>query len=192
MNKITGVILAGGQSSRMGTDKGLMLLNEKPMISYLIKLLKPIVEEIIIVANSVKYEAFGLRVFPDKMMMKGPVGGIYSGLFHSNTEKVFIVSCDTPFITQELVQLIIDADNGNDVVISKHNDKLEPLIGLYSKNGMDVFKNCIDQDKLKLIKVLDRLDTKIIDLDKSEVDSSVFYNINTPIEFKNASNENRD
>jgi len=192
MNKITGVILAGGQSSRMGTDKGLMLLNSEPMISYLIKLLKPIVEEVIIVAKSEKYKVFGLSVFPDKMALKGPVGGIYSGLFHSNTEKVFVVSCDTPFITQELVQLIIDADNGNDVVISKHNDKLEPLIGLYSKNGMDVFKNCIDQDKLKLIKVLDRLDTKIIDLDKSEVDSSVFYNINTPIEFKNASNENRD
>ncbi|MBL1281060.1 MAG: molybdenum cofactor guanylyltransferase [Fluviicola sp.] len=190
MNKITGVILAGGLSSRMGTDKGLMLLNGKAMIQYLIDTLKPILAEVIIIANNKEYDKFGLKVFPDKIPFKGPVGGIYSGLHHSKTEKVLIVSCDTPFITKELIQLLIDSEN-NEVVISKQDDKLQPLIGLYSKNTMSTFKRCIEEDKLKLRKVLAVLQTKIINLDESDIDSSVFYNINTLSEFNKAKNEDR-
>ncbi len=82
----TGIILAGGKSSRMGEDKGLVLLNGKPMIQYVIEALKGVVSDIIIISNNASYNKFGIPVYPDIIKDKGPVGGIFTGLHHSKTQ----------------------------------------------------------------------------------------------------------
>ena len=100
--KYTAIILAGGKSSRMGSDKGLVLLNGKPMISYIIEILKKMQIPIIIISNNENYKQFGLPVFADIIKEKGPLGGIYTGLKNSKTESNIIVSCDVPFYQIEL------------------------------------------------------------------------------------------
>ena len=99
----TGIILAGGKSSRMGEDKGLVLLNGKPMIQYVIEALKEVVSDIIIISNNASYNKFRVPVYSDIIKDKGPVGGIYTGLYHSTTELNFCISCDVPMISSDFI-----------------------------------------------------------------------------------------
>jgi len=87
-NKITGIILAGGKSSRMGMDKGFCALNGKPMVQYAIDILEQTCDSIIICSNNSDYELFDLPVIPDIIKDIGPMGGIYSGLKNSKTQWV--------------------------------------------------------------------------------------------------------
>src|ERR1041385_1796721 len=104
MEKMTGFILAGGKSSRMKEDKGLMLLNRKAIVQYVIDALKPAVKEVIIISNNEVYKQFGYQVIPDLVNDAGPMGGIFTGLSRSNTLYNFFASCDMPFITSEVIQ----------------------------------------------------------------------------------------
>ena len=79
---ITGVVMAGGESSRMGTDKGVLEINGKPMVEVIISALKPVVDDIIIIANNSNYDYLGYKVYNDLIKKSGPLGGIYSALFY--------------------------------------------------------------------------------------------------------------
>ena len=85
-NNITGIILAGGKSSRMGSDKGFLKLNDKRFVLYSIEALKPLVSEILIVSDNENYDTFGYKRIEDIIKNSGPVAGIYSGLKASKTE----------------------------------------------------------------------------------------------------------
>ena len=104
----TGIILAGGKSSRMGEDKGLVLLNGKPMIQYVIEALKEVVSDIIIISNNASYNKFRIPVYADLIKDKGPVGGIYTGLYHSTTELNFCISCDVPMISSDFILWLLN------------------------------------------------------------------------------------
>ena len=101
---ITGIILAGGKSTRMGTDKGFLLLNNKPFVQYSIDALQPLVSEIIIVSDNPDYDRFGLKRINDTIKDAGPVAGICSGLEASSTAYNLILSCDIPLITSKILQ----------------------------------------------------------------------------------------
>ena len=103
IKNITGVILAGGKSSRMGTDKGVLELNGKKIIEHIIYSIKPVVDEIIIISNSNNYDYLGFKVYSDIIKERGPLAGIHTALTHTTTERNLIVSCDIPFINSELL-----------------------------------------------------------------------------------------
>lgn len=104
---ITGVVLAGGRGSRMGgEDKGLVLLNGRPMVEHIIVRLRPQVSEILVSANrnQERYAAFGVRVVPDLIEgYQGPLAGIASGMRTATTSYVVTVPCDSPLIGADLV-----------------------------------------------------------------------------------------
>ena len=128
--KFTVIILAGGKSSRMGTDKGLVLMNEIPMIERVIKTVKKAgLSEIIIVSNNTEYKQFGLPVFPDVIPDKGPLGGIYTGLLKSSTVKNLILSCDVPFINETVLKLLIRNGLKSKVTIVKYENRIHNQIG---------------------------------------------------------------
>lgn len=180
MDNLTGIILAGGQSSRMGQDKGLTKLNGKPLIQYTIDTLKRIEIPIMIVANDSSYERFGQRVVKDCHVNKGPVGGIHSGLHNTGTEANIILGCDAPFIPSTLIQYLISYQS-NSVTIVQLKDKLYPLIGYYNRSVLPYFENAIKHDQLKLTKLCSDLESTILDLsDHPEFnDPKFFENINT-------------
>ena len=86
-NNISGYILAGGKSSRMGSDKGLMLLNKKAVIQHAIEQLEKSVKNIFIISNNIEYEKFGFKLIPDLIKDIGPAGGIYTALKHTHTNQ---------------------------------------------------------------------------------------------------------
>lgn len=150
-NNITGIILAGGKSSRMGTDKGLLLFNDKPFVQQSIDALSPLVSEIIIVSDRTDYDRFGFKRIMDEVKDAGPVSGIYSGLKASTTTFNLVLSCDIPLITTKILRKLIEhADAKSEIIQIESNGKTMPLIALYKRDVKDKFQKLLQQDERRL------------------------------------------
>jgi len=180
---ITGIILAGGKSSRMGTDKGFLMLNNKPFVQYSIDALKPLVSEIIIVSDDEAYDVFGIKRVNDTLKNAGPVAGICSGLKASSTEYNLILSCDIPLITSKIIQKLIDnIDAISEVIQIESNGKSMPLIAMYKKEVLDIFEAFLKNDERRLRVAIKSCKSKNIVLEK-ELEFSTM-NVNTKTELK--------
>lgn len=131
------VILAGGQASRMGgKDKGLIELNQKPLIEHVIERLSPQTPRILINANRNQdaYSKFGF-VFSDQFKdFPGPMGGIHAGLMHAETDWVGFVPCDSPQINTDLVERFCQAvKEDSDILVAHDGDHQQPVFTLYHK-----------------------------------------------------------
>lgn len=177
---MTAIILSGGKSSRMGTEKGLVELNGKCLIEYVIEAAKNISDEIIIVANNNEYKRFGYRIYSDLIKNCGPMGGIYTGLFHSQTEKNLVLSCDIPFVSSDALKFIIKNSGNSKITVPKHNNKIEPLCAVYSKSCAGKFKTLILKNELKMTEALKKFSVKYLDVSKQKFYSEkLFHNINS-------------
>ena len=105
-NNITGIILAGGKSSRMGSDKALLLYRGKAFLTHVINALIPLVDDIIIVSNDERHSQFNYRRISDTIIDAGPLAGIHAGLTDSNTENNLVLSCDVPLIQTSILEFI--------------------------------------------------------------------------------------
>lgn len=176
-NNINAILLAGGKSSRMGSDKGLLLLNNKPMLQHVIDAVQPLVDEIIIVSNQKEYKQFGFPVFEDSIKDAGPLAGIYTGLLASKTHQNIVLSCDVPYVSVELIALLIEKSLGFDVTIPKKNDRTHPMIGVYTQNCLPIFEKELEKQQLKVKLALEKVLLNIVDV--SAFDDFNFLNINT-------------
>ncbi len=183
-NTLAAIILAGGRSSRMGTDKGLMLFHERPLISHVIDVLRSLnIHQILIITQHGAYEQFGYPCFPDLVQDKGPLGGIYAGLIHSAATKNLVLACDMPFLTKELISALLSNIGNEDALITQHLGKAEPLCSIYSSSCIPHFKNKLDSDELKITDALQGLNTRAIHFDDQPwFRGNEFSNLNTPDE----------
>lgn len=180
---ITGIILAGGKSSRMGTDKGFLLLNHKPFIQYSIEALQPLVSEILIVSDNTKYDTFKLKRINDIKKDAGPVSGIYSGLEASKTEYNLVLSCDIPLITSQALKQLLDAvDDNSEIIQAESNGKSMPLIALYKTSIKNTFKSVLKEDERRLRVVIKGCNYKNVVLDEAHQNATL--NVNTKEELK--------
>ncbi|WP_159439303.1 molybdenum cofactor guanylyltransferase [Tenacibaculum agarivorans] len=180
---ITGIVLAGGKSSRMGKDKSLLLLKNKPLISYSIDALLPVTNEIIIVSDYEKHEALGYKRTKDEIPDFGPVSGIYSGLKASTTPYNLILSCDIPLVQTKILQTLLnEIENDFEIIMIESEKKAMPLIALYSKKCEDKFYQAIQNKQHRLMHVVSECKTKRIAL--SEEEKILTSNVNTPYELE--------
>lgn len=150
-NNISGIILAGGKSSRMGTDKGLILLKNKPFVEHIIHALKPVVSEIIIVSNNEVYDKFNTIRIDDLIQDAGPLAGLYTGLMHSQNNFNFVLSCDIPCISTPVLEFLLDAANPEyEIVQGQYQNESLPLIGLYQKKCLYKIKELLNQGEKRL------------------------------------------
>lgn len=180
---ITGIILAGGKSSRMGSDKGLIYLNGKMFVEHVIEAMKPLVSDIIIVSNNSKYNRFGYPRVEDDIKDSGPLAGLYSGLKHTSAEFNLVLSCDIPLIKTEILEQLVDTDyKSYEVTQIESNSKTMPLIAIYKKQCMNKCLDLIEQGERRLRIAVSQMKTKTILIDK-ELDIFVL-NINTKEDIK--------
>lgn len=190
-SNLTGIILAGGKSTRMGKDKAFLILEDKPFISHIVETVKQCAENVLIISNNQKLDSLGVTRHADLIPNLGPIGGIYTGLTLSSAEFNLVVACDTPFLSKETIDVLIDGiDDGHDGFIVQYEDVPMPLIGIYRKSSIACFKEAIDEGKLGLQKLLATMQTKIIVLPKSH--SKSVWNINTLEDFKTIKNLKRN
>jgi len=185
MKNITGIILAGGKSTRMGEDKGMLVLKGKKMVEHVIAALTPNVDEVIIISNNDNYNNLGFKVYSDIIKNCGPLGGIYSALQYSNTDKNFIVSCDIPKITSEAIAFIIAQSMNEDVLVPIEKTEIEPLCAIYNKVCCEQIKGFLDAGQFKIRNAIEKLNTKYLDVNLyQEIFKEVFTNVNTPNDYE--------
>ena len=185
MNKkaVTGIVLAGGASSRMGKDKGLCDFKGKPLVSYAIDILQPLCDNIIISSNNINdYQRFGLPVYEDIYKNIGPIGGIYTCLKKSSTIANLVVSCDTPFLISSVLKFVLENSDNYDVVAPKHGKSFyEPLAAYYSKSIVNLIEESINAKDYKLINFFDKI--RFLGLNVGGIEGytdSIFKNLNSP------------
>ena len=179
MEHITGIILAGGKSSRMGSDKGLMNINGKPMVQHIIDTLRSLDIPVLIVANNPQYEEFGFPVHEDVIKDKGPMAGIYTGLLHSKTERNMVLSCDVPNISAKLITQLIGSTNESKIAILKLGNTLHPLVGLYNRSLLENLMDSLNKDQLKMKQFCIDMDCSVIEFVDEHFDPELVLNINT-------------
>jgi molybdopterin-guanine dinucleotide biosynthesis protein A len=184
-NKITAILLAGGKSQRMGTDKGSLHLNGKTFIKHICDALQPIVgSNILIVSANKEYDVLGFSRVEDIVENKGPVGGLYTALAASKTKINLVLSIDVPLVSTELLQWLIESHNETDMVTqAKSGDKTSPLIGVYDRSMRIVFGEHIAGNQLKLRQVIEDVKHQTIEVPKKWCNQ--LQNINTQEEYQN-------
>lgn len=189
---MTAIILAGGKSSRMKQDKGLILLQGKMMIEHIIEKAKEVTESIIIITEDPAYLQFGLPCFADTFPGKGPLAGIYSGLLHSSTVKNLVLGCDTPFLSGRILAALRDHCDTEDALVTEHNGKAEPLCAVYDRSCIPHFRKALEAERLKITVALQGLKTVYISFDREDwMTKELFANINTPEELNEYRNLNK-
>lgn len=180
---ITGIILSGGKSTRMGTDKGFLMYEGKRFVEYSIEALKPLVSNVIIVSDNEDYDAFGLKRIEDVIKNAGPLAGIYSGLKHASTVYGLVLSCDIPLINSEVLEKLIDAvDSDSEVIQIESQGKNMPLIALYKKSCEPIFLKLLNQGERRLQFAVNQCKVKHVLL--TSEDELFTKNINTPEQLK--------
>jgi molybdopterin-guanine dinucleotide biosynthesis protein A len=188
--KINGIILAGGKSRRMGSDKGLLELRGKKMIQLIIDRLLPVASDILIISSNSDYANLGYPVFPDILTDSGPAAGIYTGLHHSSTEKNIIVGCDTPNLSSGFLRYLASQSEDWDITVPVTRQNIEPLCGIYTKRiGPELFK-CIQEGEYKMTAVLQRFRVNYLDITTQKQFNSehLLRNINTPDDLSKENN----
>ena len=186
---VTGIILAGGKSSQMGSDKGLLQLCGKQIVSYAIDALSGICDRIIISTTSDAYQSIGYEVIADEIPGIGPMGGVYSALKESKTGKNLILSCDLPFVSKELLEHILSHGEGYQVAVPwQGNQHYEPLCGFYELSTLDKLSEFIHKGIYKLPDWFDEISVnKLIINDKlGFYHENLFLNVNTKSDLQKA------
>ena len=192
MQKITGIILAGGQSRRMGgTDKGLQLLRDKPLVAWVLERLAPQVDELLISANRnlEAYARFGYRVIPDepgetddieKSVEKfaGPLAGLRQGLKEAAHPLVLTAPCDSPFLPADLAQRLYTAlkrENAQ-LAVAKTFDQPHPVFCLCRRDLLSHLDAFLKTGGRKFDAWYSTLETIEVNFDD---EAEAFGNINT-------------
>lgn len=188
MNKeqITGIVLAGGMSRRMGTDKSLMLLHGKPIISHVIEAIKPLCSKIVISSNKQAYDFTGCEVWPDLYPVQAPMVGVYSCLKRSTTDLNIVVSCDVPFVKASLFLHLLSNMGNSDIIVPMHHDYMEPLCAIYKNKVVSELQQYIDRQNYRLFEFIEQASHRCLEINPSDFSPRIFMNINTLEEFDQA------
>ena len=196
------IILCGGQSRRMGKDKGSLIIKDKPMIKYILSTLNNEIDEVIIVLNDNKRidkymefinpedYSYKLKFVEDKIKNKGPISGILTGLENISSEYAIVFPCDNPFVTKNTIQTLFNELSDNiQAVVPCHDpeDKLktsEPLHSIYNKNIIPLIDNLILNDSLHIKGIIEKIDTKFVLIDNKKILKKEFRNLNHPEDLK--------
>lgn len=188
--EVTGIILAGGKSSRMGCDKALIQINGKHMIDYSIEALTPVCRNVIISANQfTQYKNF--EICPDNLSITAPIIGIFSCLTKIKTTAAFVLSCDMPLIDQYFVKYLLSFHSDDfEITIPVHNSgKIEPLCAVYSVRVLEKINAMIMAGNYKLQDLINNSVKNVVDVknDYRDFNPIIFSNINSPEDLENLS-----
>ncbi len=190
--KATAIILSGGKSSRMGTNKALLKLNEKTTVERLVDTLKVYFDDIILVTNDTDaFQFLGVKMVPDHYQGMGPLAGFHAGLKASNYDVNFIVACDMPFVSGELAATLVEKIEHYDALIPVINGKKQTLCGVFQKKIVTKIEECIENGRLPIKHLLDHLNVLYLSEKDLQVYSNidierVFFNMNHPHEYEDA------
>jgi molybdopterin-guanine dinucleotide biosynthesis protein A len=193
------IVLAGGFSSRFGHDKGVLELANKPLIKHVVDAVKPVVDEVIVVADSqervAKYAeivAADVRFAVDAGELNGPLVGALTGFEFAKGKYALLLPFDMPFVSREIVSLLFELCLNKAAAVPRWPDgKVEPLHAVYqTKLALDVARSAVGEGKLDVQAVVEGMRgvryVSTLVIQQLDADFRTFFNINTPLDLKKA------
>ena len=184
---VTGVILAGGTSSRMGSDKALLPCRTGRFIETIYRLLLGLCEEVLVVTNTPEqYRFLPCRKVPDLYPGMGALAGLHAGLAGSATPWIFAVACDMPCLDEQLIRRIHALGGGCDVLIPEWAQGVEPLHAFYGKGALAAMEDALQSGSRRLVSFHSRVRVRTIPAaEVALIDPGFqsFRNVNTPAEY---------
>ncbi len=183
MSKPAGIVLAGGDSRRMGSDKAMLEVGGMSLLCRATTMLRPLVEEMIVV-GSPRRSSLPLPILyaEDLTPGLGPMGGIQTGLQVTPCDRNIFLPVDMPFLRREQLELLLSADAGAEAAVFRICGVLQPLPARLDKGCTPVVDRMIEGGELALVRLFERLSTAIIDLD----DQNAALDIDTPEDLSRA------
>ncbi len=179
----TGVVLAGGKSTRMGQDKAVMEVDGKPLLLRAIDRLKPHVRELIVVGDPRKYGRLWPEVLPDEIPGMGPLGGIVTAMGAARFERLLVLAVDVPGVNPRLLErLTREMPEEADAMVPRHGGELEPLVAAFHRRCFPAFMGRMMKSQLSMHGALGEVRTAYLDINPGEDGwpEDLFRNLNSP------------
>ncbi|HKD82154.1 MAG TPA: molybdenum cofactor guanylyltransferase [Candidatus Angelobacter sp.] len=189
-SQVSGFVLAGGKSTRMGQDKAALTLNGQTLLEHALAALRQVCRDVAILGRYERYGAFA-PAYEDIYPGCGPLGGIHSALSHAQTRYSLIIAVDTPFLMPEFLSYLADRAAASDaVVITPEIDEYtQPLCTVYSLDFLPIAERAIQNGNYKIVPLFPRNQTLVIkqaELRKFAFGAEMFENLNTPDDLERA------
>ncbi len=184
--EVTGILLAGGKSRRMGEDKRHLVVGEQTLLERGLAVLRSTFQDVLVViAQDSPPLGVDARVVRDLVPDCGSLGGLYSGLMQATTPWVFVVACDMPFLNQAVIAQFTSRRATADIVMAKLDARLHPMHALYGKQCLPVLEQMIGARQLKIQEMVSHTPLRVqyvTEKDLLTIDPSgrSFHNVNTP------------
>ena len=187
---ITGIILAGGKSSRYGANKAFVEINGVQLIERVITVMGSLFERLILITNTPhEYAHLNLPMYEDLIKGLGPIGGVLTGLEAISDESGFFVACDMPFINGDLIHYMVEVRDDYDAVVPRISWKMEALHALYRKSCLTAIRELIESNEYQTIKFFNKVRVRYVDWDEIRAFDPIrrsFFNVNSPQELLDA------
>lgn len=183
------VILAGGQSRRLGTDKSLLELGGRSLLARTVDKLAVLSDDIVVVTNrqeNYEHLALEVRFVPDEQPGAGALMGVYSGLRAATYESALAVACDMPFLSIPLLRYMLPMSTSHDVVVPREGEFLEPLHAIYSKRCLRQMAALLAQGRKQIIAFFDDVDVRYVEaheIARFDPHRLSFMNVNMPADW---------
>jgi len=183
---ITGVILVGGKSSRMGRDKAFLEISGTPLVERVLQVFRNNFARVLLVGDRAeRFAGYGLPVLPD-IHPGSALGGIFTGLQAAETDNIFVAPCDLPFPNERILRYLCSLERGYDAVVPTTILGFEPLFALYSKTCLVPIRELLENANFCAYAYYPRVRVRYVpheELNNLDRDGKAFLNINTPGEF---------
>lgn len=190
--EVTGVILAGGKSRRMGEDKRYLVVGEQTLLERGLGVIRSIFQEVLIViAQDSPPLDVDAKVVRDLLPDCGSLGGLYTGLMQATTPWIFVVACDMPFLDQAVIDQFTSRRATADIVMAKLDARLHPMHALYGKRCLPALEQMIQARQFKIQEIVSQSSLRVQYVTEAElltIDPSwrSFQNVNTPSDLEAA------
>ncbi len=191
---LTAFILAGGKSSRMGTDKAFLALNGRTLLARALDLTRSITPEVRIVGDRARFSPFA-PIVEDIFPNCGPLGGIHAALHSSSTDLNLILAVDLPFASLALLQYLISHAQAAPqalVTVARTSEGWQPLCAIYRRDFAEVAEQALKQGRYKINMLFEEGKTRVIsqeELEQAGFATRIFQNLNTPEDLATALKE---
>jgi molybdenum cofactor guanylyltransferase len=187
---ITAFVLAGGQSTRMGSDKASLMLGNETLLERSLKLARTVCSEVKIVGSAEKFARFG-NVVEDVYPECGPLAGIHAALVASTTDRNLVLAVDLPFIQARFLQFLMSRSEDLDatVTLPRVDDRWQPLCAVYQKEFAAPAEAALKKGEFRIDALFPSIKLKIIDdgeLARMGMSPEMFRNLNTPADLEKA------
>jgi len=185
---LTGIVLAGGSSRRMGRDKAFLELDGRPLIAHVVECVARVCAEVLVVASNVQpYAGLGARLVEDRFRGVGVLGGLHAGLEAAAHELALAVGCDMPFLNPALLRAFVGWAEGFDVAVLRQGEQVEPLHGAYRRTCLPAMEAAIHANRRRIVSFFPQIRVRYVTPEEvAPFDPGLrsFRNVNTPEEWE--------